>query len=243
MVLRGPVTGESVGKLMKQISTMSRNLSKSDVIYLVLDTPGGSVMDGIDFIDFVEAIPQEVKTITLFAASMGFQIVQSNPGKRLIARGGTLMSHRAYLGGFEGQLDGEFETRYRMIKRKTDYLDVVASHRMGLTLDQYRAKIKDELWVHGFDAQAEKVADEMVLLRCGESVVGTDSIIFKTMFGDVRVVFDKCPLIREPVAVELVRVRLDAQRYVGEMFHQAFYDKVKFVKEVVLTDKFNKLFP
>lgn len=242
LVLRGPVTGESVGKLIKELGTMSRNLAKSDKIYLVLDTPGGSIFDGMELIDFMEAIPQEVKTVTLFAASMGFQIAENNPGERLISRNGTLMSHRA-TGGLSGQFDGEFETRYKMVKRKIDYLDTVVSQRIGMDFDKYKAKIVNEWWIHGFDALDEKVADKMVLISCGESMAGTDKLVIKTMFGDVTVVFDKCPLIKEPISVDFSRVAPNAQAYMQAMFSEIIYDKPKFVKEVISTSLFYKIFP
>ncbi len=241
-VFRGPVMPTTVDAAIRQISKMSRNLAKSDAIYLVMDTPGGSVFDGADFIDFLEGIPQTIQTVTIFAASMGFQIVENNPGKRLIVRNGTLMSHRATLDGLGGQLDGELETRYRMIKRKIDYLETVDSKRMELTLEQYKAKIKDELWVHGFDSLDEKVADEMVLIRCGSTMVGTDVLAINTLFGNVNVVFDKCPLVKTPVSISIEQIRKDAKLYVGSIINDLFYDKVKFTKEIVTTGKFYKIF-
>lgn len=241
-VFRGPVTGQSVAKAMKEISKLSRNLSKTDKIYLVLDTPGGSIFDGLDFIDFLEGIPQEVKTVTIFAASMGFQIAENNPGERLITRQGTLMSHRA-TGGLDGQFNGEFEVRYRMVKRKIDYLDTVDAKRVGLSYDDYQKKVKDEWWVHGFDSVDAKVADKMVLLQCGSSMEGTDEQTFATPFGSFTVVFDKCPLLREPVAIKMDGILDYAKPYMKNVVHQMYYDKINFVKEVVLTNKFYSIFP
>jgi ATP-dependent protease ClpP protease subunit len=245
VVFRGPVDPSSVAKAEREISTISRNLGKNDKIYLVLDTPGGDVDAGADFIDFLGAIPQEVKTVTMFAASMGFQIAENNKGERIIVRNGTLMSHRAKLGGLGGQLDGEFETRYRMIKRTIDMLETVDSARMGLSLAEYKAKIKDELWVHGFDSKEEKVADKVTLLRCGETMKGEDVVMVDTMFGAFKVVFDKCPLYKEPIRIEQPgggggdqTLRSETVTAVTELFK----DQKSFVKDYILTDKYSQLF-
>jgi ATP-dependent protease ClpP protease subunit len=241
VVFRGPVTRDSVGKAIQRISEVSRNLSKSDKIYLVLDTPGGSIFDGMDFIDFLEGLPQEVKTVTLFSASMGFQIVENNPGERLIARNGVLMSHRA-TGGMEGQFNGEFETRYKMVKRKIDYLDTVSANRVKQSFEQYQKTIKDEWWVHGFDAVDAKIADKMILLECGKSMEGTEDLIINTMFGPIRVIFDKCPLVKEPVGVEMAGIQQNAKPYVSAIVRELFYEKEKFVRDIIMTNKFYSIF-
>lgn len=242
VTFRGPVMGTTVAKAIKEIAKISRNIPKTSPIYLVMDTPGGGIMEGADFIDFLQGIPQEVRTVTLFSASMGFHIVESNPGKRLITQNGVLMSHRAK-GGVEGQFDGELESEYRMVKRKIDYLELTAANRLGLSLDAYKEKIKPELWVHGFDAADAKVADSMTNLRCGDTMDGEDPIKLQTLFGEVTIVFDKCPLIKDPIRIDFGGVPDNAKAYVKNIVFEAIYDKQRFVKDVILTNQFNKIFP
>lgn len=242
VVFRGPVTGSSVAKAMKQLQAVSRSVSKDTLIYLVLDTPGGSIGDGLDLIDFAKALPQKIVTVTLFAASMGFQIAQ-NLDTRYIVTNGTLMSHRARVGGMGGQIKGEFESRYKMIRRSVDLLDFIASKRMGLDQKAYESMIVNEYWVYGFDAINDKAADEEVLLQCGESMSGNDVVDFETMFGVVKVTFNGCPLIKTPEAIDFGGVKNeDGLRETREAFGLAFDNKRQFVKQYITTDRFFEIF-
>lgn len=241
VVLRGPVSDKNVSQVMQEMRAMSSKLPSKTPIYLVLDTPGGSVFAGLEFMDFVKALPNRVYTVTLFAASMGFHIAQGLD-KRYILPNGTLMSHRAAVKGMSGQLNGEFEARYKMIMRSIDFLDFTAAKRLKMPLADYQEMIVNEYWVHGFDAVGEKAADEQVLVRCGKSLQGTQEVMYNTFFGPVAVSFSKCPLIRAPLKVDASQVKLENQSYVNHVFHKAFNARVDFVKEFILTDKFSTVF-
>lgn len=241
VVLRGPVTDKSISQIQLRINELSHKLSKNAKIYLVMDTPGGSVFAGMDLIDHLRAIPQKIETITLFSASMGFQIVQ-NMDTRYITPAGTLMSHRAKLGGLGGQLDGEFESRYKMIKRKVDYLDAIAAKRMGLSVKDYKAMIFNELWVHGFDSVGQKAADEMVNVTCGKSLDGTEVKEFRTFFGPVDVTLAKCPIIRGVLGFSFKKIAAEHKEEVRDAVTKAFENKTDYVKEFILTNKHYKIF-
>lgn len=241
VVLRGPVTGSSVGKIMKQLNEISRSVSKDTPIFLVLDTPGGSIDAGNDLIDLAKALPQKVHTVTLFAASMGFQIAQ-NLDKRYIIRNGTLMSHRANVRGLAGQVKGELESRYKMIRRQVDYLDFIAAKRLGLDVKTYDALILNEYWVHGFDAVEKKIADEQVMVRCGDSMIGSEVVKYDTIFGAVYVTFSKCPLIKEPEAINFGGMSLENKRVVSKSLKLAIENKPKFVREYITTPRFDEVF-
>lgn len=241
LVLRGPVTGQSVAKLQQQALAMSQKLSVTTPIYLVLDTPGGSVFSGLELIDHLRALPQQIHTITLFAASMGFQITQ-NMDKRYITNQGTLMSHRARLGGLGGQLDGEFESRYEMVKRKVDYMDAVAAKRMSMDIKDYKEMIINEYWVHGFDSIGDKAADEVVSVNCGTSLTGVESIDLPTMFGQIVLEFSKCPLIRAPLKVDFKRITKSKLGEVKDLYNKLYFNKSKYVDEFILTNKYITFF-
>lgn len=199
LVLRGPVTEESMNKLKYQLLKKSQKLPKAAHIYLVLDTPGGSVPAGLSFIDVVKAVPQKVHTITLFAASMGFQIVQ-NLNNRYITPNGTLMSHRAKISGIGGELPGELIVRLNHILRSLKRMDEIAARRAGMTLKDYRELIRDEYWVDGFEAVSHKMADREVLLKCSEALINdSEDVEIRTFFGTAKLEFSKCPLLSAPI--------------------------------------------
>lgn len=241
VVFRGPVTDSSVANAMRNLQAVSRRVSKDTPILLVLDTPGGDIMSGQDLIDFAKALPQKVHTVTLFAASMGFQIAQALD-TRYVARTGTLMSHRARLEGLGGQVKGELETRYKMIRRAVDFLDVTAAQRMGLDLKAYEEKIFNELWVYGYDAVGEKVADKQVLVRCGDSMNGSYDQVYETFIGSVVVTFSKCPLIRAPEAIKLGGVPEDKKLEVTNAVRMSISNQRQFVQDYILTNRFYSIF-
>jgi hypothetical protein len=172
---------------------------------------------------------------------MGFQFAQ-NLDTRYIHRNGTLMSHRASLGGLGGQLDGEFETRYKMIKRKVDFLDVVAAERMGITLKAYKFLILNEYWVHGFDAVKANAADKQVLLKCNKNLNGTIPTTYNTQFGKVVVHFSECPLIKKPMKIGYGKMTPLQKKDAKALIKQSIFQKEAFIRDVIKTDKYLKLF-
>ncbi len=245
VVFRGPVTEQTVSDVMRKMTFMSRRLKKHDVIFLAIDSPGGSIFDGLDFIQFAKALPQKVNTVTLFAASMGFMMVQTLD-KRYIVTNGTLMSHRASIGRLSGQINGELESRYKMVKRAVDYLEHKSSTRMSLSMKDYQSLINPEYWVHGFDAVDDKAADEQILIRCGKSLDGTEKVKFTTFYGPVTVLFSKCPLIKAPIKINLERISQKNKKYVAYVFNLAFRNKIRFIEEFISRDNmqnFHKVFP
>lgn len=240
LLVKSVISDDSVAQIQIKALKMSALLPKDAVIYLVLETPGGSISAGADLIDQLKALPQKVHTITLFAASMGFQIAQQME-RRYIVNQGTLMSHRAS-GGIEGQFDGEVETRLAAAKRQIQYLDYIASKRMGMTMEAYKKLVKDEYWVLGFDAVQEKAADEVVNITCGESMQGTHVDEVKTIFGKVKVEFSDCPLVKAPLSIDFGKMPFGNLHKVKEAFDMLLYNKKSYVSKYILTNKNQEIF-
>jgi ATP-dependent protease ClpP protease subunit len=202
VIFNQQVKDDYVAKKEFEIATKVQNLSKSQPLYLVLDTPGGSVMAGNQFIDFVKALNHPVHTVVIFAASMGYQITQEL-GLRYIIPSGTLMSHRGAVSGLSGQVPGELNARLQMLEAILDGMNERASRRVGMSKKDYQDAIINELWVSGDVAVSKGHADHVASAKCDSSLSGTYTEEFATIFGPVQVEFSKCPLISTPVGFKI----------------------------------------
>jgi ATP-dependent Clp protease protease subunit len=192
------VSGEYTAKKTLEILAKS---AKASPIYLVLDTPGGSVSAGLQFIDAIKSLNVKVHTITIFAASMGYQIVQEL-GTRYILPSGTLMSHRGAVSGMSGQIPGELTSRINFIQSLLDGMSERAAKRVSMSKEAYDAAIVNELWVYGQAAVLSKHADEVANVRCSKELInGTYTESVRSIFGGADVTFSKCPLISAPISI------------------------------------------
>lgn len=200
VVIRGPIDSNSVQKAQFELMHAALNRAKpTDAIYLVLDSPGGSIEDGLTLIEFAKTIPN-LHTISIFAASMASAVVQALPGDRLITNNGMLMFHRA-AGGFEGQFeDGEVETRLMMAKSVVRSLENINSSRMKMPLNVYKSLVVNELWLYRQQAIDYRAADRLVDITCTQELIKSDEKMTIDVFiFSIELVFSKCPLFRSPL--------------------------------------------
>lgn len=195
IVFSGVVSDTSVAKAQLELGRISSQLSKNDTIYLVIDSPGGSVTAGNLFIDFANSLPQKIKPICIFCASMGYHMFQSFD-ERLVYGSSELMSHRVRIGGLAGQVPGEAVSRLNNIIQVSNKMDRAVANRVGLTLEAYQKLIYDELWLDGDSAVKTKHADRAAKIRCEDSLMNEKKTeVVNTMFGPVQITFSSCPVI------------------------------------------------
>jgi ATP-dependent Clp protease, protease subunit len=240
LTFRGPVTSDSVASFSRKIMLKSASMKANDTIYVVMDTPGGSVIDGMQLIDTVTALPQDIKTITLFSASMGYQMVQ-NFNERLITEFGVLMSHRAS-GGFRGEFGGdgkgELISQLNFIIKILKKFDDIAAHRMQVDVKEYQELIRDEYWTLGQDAVNEGAADRVVKVTCDKTLLNAiDVVEMNTLFFKAKLNFSKCPLITSPINTNLSFTTKETKKY-QYFIDTMFNDKRQFVKEFIINDNY-----
>ncbi len=101
--LNGEVRPESANIVIAQLLFLSSEDPKKE-IKLYINSPGGSIVDGLAIIDTMHHIKNDVSTICVGgAASMGALILsEGTKGKRFALPNAEVMIHQP-LGGFQGQ--------------------------------------------------------------------------------------------------------------------------------------------
>jgi ATP-dependent protease ClpP protease subunit len=187
--------------ILKRQGPFTGILSKPTV-YLILYTPGGEINSGLNMFDFILAQNVEVKTVSLFSASMGFQAVQAL-GERLITDSGVLMAHKAR-GGFQGEFgDGssQLDSRYNLWMDRIKRLDELTVKRTKgkHTMESFRKLMENEYWCEGKTCIEQGLADRVVGVRCGLTVQGSSEvqreITYLGMKFNVSYTQPECPVI------------------------------------------------
>jgi ATP-dependent Clp protease protease subunit len=131
-------------------------------IQMFINSPGGSVIDGLGIYDTMQYVSPDVATIcTGLAASMGAVLLAAGTnGKRTCLPHSRVMIHQP-LGGMQGQVS-DMEISYQLIKQlQKELYDILANH----TGQTYETILKDcdrDNWMVATEAKAYGLVDEVL---------------------------------------------------------------------------------
>lgn len=214
LVLNGEVNGEttsaviSKAKELCKISPVKKLFGQKPTLTLFINSPGGSIQSGLELNEALRGLGCKVNTVVLFAASMAFQIVQ-NLDDRLILKNGVMMSHHA-AGGFEGSFGGtkpsQLDSRYQFWLDRVRELDeqTVTRTKGKQTYESYLKEYDHEMWLTGTKSVQEGYSDEVVLVRCDESIEGTSKHSLDFMGIQISYELDNCPLNTSPMNISML---------------------------------------
>lgn len=157
LLFNTPVVPESVDVAIQFLAN-----STADKIYLVLDSPGGSVVDGARLIEYIRYSGKNIYTVcNNFCASMAFQIFQYGK-ERLLVDKAILMAHPAS-GGAQGIIENMIEME-KMFKLYVDRMDADTARRSGIDYGKFKFMVLNNIWVETPEAMALHLADKVVHL-------------------------------------------------------------------------------
>jgi ATP-dependent Clp protease, protease subunit len=198
--LNGPVTDMSVALLKARLLVLHQELKQGEPIYLILNSPGGSIDAGLELIEFARNLGRPVHTLAIYAASMAF-IIHQMLGVRYVPHFGTLMAHRAF-GGFRGEFPGQLDSRLNFWKVRLGEIDRIILRRVKkYTMKEWLDLYANEFWINGFESVQKGFSDSSRTFSCSPELSDTydETMVF---FGvRVTLTWSRCPLITQPVDI------------------------------------------
>ena len=129
-----PVTSDSANRIVAQLLFLEADDPDKD-IFLYINSPGGSVYDGLGIFDTMQHVKPDIHTVCVgLAASMGaFLLAAGTKGKRSSLRHSRIMIHQP-LGGARGQAS-DIRIQADEILYLKERLNVELSERTGKVLE------------------------------------------------------------------------------------------------------------
>lgn len=196
VVINQEVSQQSVKAAMDKFATLfEKRRGQKYTIYLVLDTPGGSVDAGYRLYEFLRTY-ENVSTITITSMSMGAILVELLPGERLMLETGVLMFHRMRLRLGMSTTD-EVESQIAFLKRMEEFAEDRISKRSGVPRDVLRAKLNQEWHLVSKDAIENNLIDRTVVVRCDSKVMKsttTKEVSIAPFLPTIEIQVSDCPI-------------------------------------------------
>jgi ATP-dependent Clp protease, protease subunit len=194
IVLRGQVTSQSTAKIAQQILS-----SQEEDLYLYISSPGGSILAGQSLIYAMQTSGKRVHCIASVAISMAYAITQGCTS-RLVMPHSIMMQHVASY-GLEGQ-DPNNRTFLKFLTDMIDELEETQAARMGLKVEDFKAKTRNDWWMYGAAAVKNNAADKLAAVSCSKELAAkTYKENIQVFIFSINVTWSACPLIEGPVAV------------------------------------------
>lgn len=166
--LQGVVDALLVQNVVNEIKSKAK---KNTDLYLLINSPGGSVLDGAFVLSAIEASKAKVHTVCIgMCASMAFMIHQHGATRLAVDRS-ILMAHPAS-GSLSGTLE-EMESLLSTITRFTNKMDAYIAKRSGTTAEAFKSLYMPQFWIDAEDAKLRGYVDGLVDVYAESSPIST----------------------------------------------------------------------
>ena len=134
-------------------------------IQFYINSPGGSVSDGLMIFDTMQHIKPDVQTICMgMAASMGaFLLAAGTKGKRYILPNAEVMIHQPS-GGAQGQTT-DIQIAAQHIQRTKDRLNRILSEKTGQPIEKVTIDTDRDNWMSAEEATVYGIVDQIMEKR------------------------------------------------------------------------------
>jgi len=171
IIFIGSEIEENIANLVvAQLIFLESEDSEKD-IFVYINSPGGSVTDGMAIYDTMQYVKAPVNTICLGqAASMGaFLLAAGRPGKRMALPNARIMIHQP-LGGARGQAT-DIEIQAKEILRMKKTLNHLLAFHTKQPLEKIEKDTDRDFFMSALQAKEYGLIDEVIVPRIGSDNV------------------------------------------------------------------------
>lgn len=146
------VDQDTANRICAELLLLEAEDSEKD-ISLYINSPGGSVTDGLAIYDTMQYVNCDVRTICVgMAASMGqFLLCAGAPGKRFALPHSRILMHQPSMGGMQGQATDIAIQAEQIVYMKQMLAERIA-HHTGQSVERIEADSDRDRWFTAQDA-------------------------------------------------------------------------------------------
>lgn len=155
------VNSHTANLIVAQLLFLQNEDPKKD-IYLYINSPGGSVYDGMAIFDTINHIKNDVATVGIgLQASMGaFLLSSGTKGKRSILPHAKVMIHQPSSGTRGKVSDMEIDLKESLKTR--ELLNEILAKNTGQKLSKIQKDVDRDFWMSAKEAVAYGIADKVI---------------------------------------------------------------------------------
>lgn len=155
------VTEHTANVVVAQLLHLANEDPNKD-IQLYINSPGGSVYDGLAIYDTMQFIKPDVQTIGIgLQASMGAFLLSSGAkGKRMLLPNARVMIHQPSSGTQGKVTDQEISLRESLHLK--DKLATIMAKNVGQKVDKVKADMERDFWMGAEEAVKYGIVDEVI---------------------------------------------------------------------------------
>lgn len=164
--LGGPIDEHAANLVIAQMLFLENENPDKDIIFYI-NSPGGSVYDGLAIIDTMNYVKSDIQTVGVgMQASMGAVLLSNGTkGKRLILPNSKTMIHQPWSTGRERTSVTELEITLREMQDIKKRLISILAKNTGQTIEKIEKDADRDFWMTAEDAKKYGLVDKVIDTR------------------------------------------------------------------------------
>ena len=156
--LKGEITPDTADSVIAQLLYLD-SISQED-IHIYINSPGGSVLDGLAIIDTMDFIGSKVNTIAIGMAASMAAVILACGERRYALKHSRMMIHQAY-GGVQGTMS-DIDISFRNMKECKKALMRLLSAKTGKSITRLEKDCDRDYWFSAEQAKDYGLIDEIL---------------------------------------------------------------------------------